>query len=236
MMDEMSIKIFADGADVGSILELLEDPRITGFTTNPTLMRKSGVTEYEAFAREVLSHVTDHPISFEIVADDFDEMERQAKTLGSWGDNVYVKIPITNTRAQSSVPLIDRLTSSGLKLNVTAIMTPDQVEAVAEVLKPEVPSVVSVFAGRVADAGVDPVSVMTEAKRILRSQPQAELLWASSREVLNIIQAEEAGCDIITLTPDLLKKMAGLGRDLHDVSLDTVKMFFDDAASSGLKI
>ncbi len=229
----MRIKVFADGADLDGILELAADPMIRGFTTNPTLMRKAGVEDYEGFARKVLDHVTDRPISFEVCADDFEEMRRQAKRLSSWGANVYVKIPVTNTEGVSSGPLIADLTADGVHLNVTGILTLAQVREVAERLAESSGAVVSVFAGRVADTGRDPVPLMAAAVELLRQYPHTELLWASPREVINVCQADSIGCDIITVTHDLLKKLGGLGRSLEDVSLDTVRMFYDDAVAAG---
>jgi transaldolase len=232
----LKIKIFADGADIDGILELAKNPLVKGFTTNPTLMHRAGVVEYERFAREVLDVVQDVPVSFEVIADSFDEMARQARKLATWGDNVYVKIPVTNTSAESSVALIRDLTGDGLKLNVTALTTLEQVDATSAALSPLVPSIVSVFAGRIADTGVDPIPLMEQALKILAPLPDAELLWASPRELLNVIQAEQSGCHIITVTHDLLRKLSGLGRDLAAVSLDTVTMFYDDAVSSGLTL
>jgi len=231
------IKIFADGASVPSILESAKNPRIAGFTTNPTLMRKDGVSDYRAFAKEVLAHVKTQPISFEVFADEFPEMRRQALEIKTWADNVYVKIPITNTRRESSIPLVKELAGSGVKLNVTAICTLDQVRDTAAALAGGAPSVVSVFAGRIADTGRDPVPLMREALGICRAAGKGiELLWASPRELLNIIQAAEVGCDIITVTPDLLKKLSLVGKDLADYSLETVQMFFRDAQAAGYKL
>ena len=231
------IKIFADGASVPSILESAKNPRIAGFTTNPTLMRKDGVSDYRAFAKEVLAHVKTQPISFEVFADEFPEMRRQALEIKTWADNVYVKIPITNTRRESSIPLVKELAGSGVKLNVTAICTLDQVRDTATALAGGAPSVVSVFAGRIADTGRDPVPLMREALGICRAAGKGiELLWASPRELLNIIQAAEVGCDIITVTPDLLKKLSLVGKDLADYSLETVQMFFRDAQAAGYKL
>jgi transaldolase len=232
----LKIKIFADGADIAGILELVEHPLVKGFTTNPTLMHRAGVVEYERFAREVLDVVREVPVSFEVIADSFVDMARQARKIATWGDNVYVKIPITNTSAESSVALIRDLTADGLKLNVTALTTLEQVEAMSLALSPEAPSIVSVFAGRIADTGVDPVPVMEKALKILAPLPDAELLWASPRELLNVVQAEKSGCHIITVTHELLRKLNGLGRDLSAVSLDTVTMFYDDAVRSGLTL
>jgi transaldolase len=227
------IKIFADGADVESIIELSKESVISGFTTNPTLMRKAGVVKYEEFAREVLGHVGERPVSFEVISDDFVEMRRQAQRLSTWGSNVYVKIPVTNTRGESSTGLIEELSKEGVRLNVTAILSLRQVEFVATALAGTPGAIVSVFAGRIADAGQDPVPLMTSARDVLASSPEMELLWASPREILNLCQAVAVSCDIITMTPDLLRKIGGLGRDLEDVSLDTVKMFYDDAKSAG---
>jgi transaldolase len=232
----VKIKVFADGANVTEILELAQNPVIKGFTTNPTLMFRSGVVDYEAFAREILDQVTTLPVSFEVIADDVAEMSRQARLLASWGDNVFVKIPITNTQGSSCAPLIKELAADGLRLNVTALTTIGHVQAVSEVLTPEVPMIVSVFAGRIADAGVDPIPVMDQSLKLLAPYPLAELLWASPREILNIVQAESVGCHIITVTNDLLAKLSGLDRDLETVSLDTVKMFYNDAVRSGLSL
>jgi len=235
-MSELSshgIKIFADGADLEGIIELSRNPLISGFTTNPTLMRKSGVDDYPGFARKVLDHVTDQPISFEVLSDEFDEMRSQAETIASWGPNVFVKIPVTNTRGESSAELIHDLSAEGLQLNVTAILTLDQVETVVEALRPSRAAIVSVFAGRIADTGRDPVPLMSDAVKLVGQNPRLELLWASPREVLNVRQAADIGCHIITVTHDLLAKIAGFGRALEDVSLDTVRMFRDDAESAG---
>jgi transaldolase len=228
------IKIFADGASLPSMLESARDPRIDGFTTNPTLMRKAGVSDYRAFAKEVLAAIKDKPISFEVFADDVPEMRRQAKEIATWGANVYVKIPVTNTKRESSESLVRELSGAGVKLNVTAICTLEQVRDVARALAGGAPSVVSVFAGRIADTGRDPIPLMKEALQICRaSAPTAELLWASPRELLNIVQAAEIGCDIITVTPDLLKKLELVGKDLADFSLETVQMFYKDAQAAG---
>jgi transaldolase len=232
-LPSLGIKIFADGADLEGILRLADDPLISGFTTNPTLMRKAGVDDYEGFARKVLDHVTDKPISFEVFSDDFDEMRRQALLIGSWGSNVYVKIPVTNTKGESTEALVRELSVEGLRLNVTAILSLRQVGRVVRALEPTPGAVVSVFAGRIADTGRDPVPLMSAALELTHTTPDVELLWASPREVLNVRQAEAIGCDIITVTHDLLAKIAGLGRELEDVSLDTVRMFHDDAASAG---
>jgi transaldolase len=230
---ELSIKIFADGADLKGMVELARDPSISGFTTNPTLMRQSGITDYEAFAREALKQITDLPISFEVFSDELDDMARQARLIAAWGANVYVKIPVTNTRGESCAPLIRLLSEEGLHLNVTALLSLSQVRVVAEALEPSPRAIVSVFAGRIADTGRDPVPLMQAALELLAPFPSQELLWASPREVLNICQADAIGCHIITVTYDLLKKLRGLGRDLEDFSLATVQMFHDDAQRAG---
>jgi transaldolase len=231
------LKIFADGAALEPMLELAKNPRISGFTTNPTLMRKAGLTDYRGFARDVLAVIKDKPISFEVFADEFSEMRRQALEIKTWGDNVYVKIPITNTKRESAAPLIHELTSAGVKLNVTAICTLDQVRETAQALRGGAPSVVSVFAGRVADTGRDPIPLMREALTICRTAGRAvELLWASPRELLNIVQAAEIGCDIITVTNDVLAKLPTIGKDLAQFSLETVQMFYRDAQAAGFKL
>ena len=231
--DGLSVKIFTDGANLEQMLELACDPLVQGFTTNPTLMRQAGVDDYATFVKELTANITEHPISFEVISDEFAEMERQALCLREFGDNVYVKIPITNTEGVSSASLIARLAAAGVPVNATALTTLEQVRVAAEALAGGPPAVVSVFAGRIADTGVDPEPVMAEAKSMLRELPHVELLWASPREVLNVVQADRAGCDIITLTPDLMKKLAHLGRDLDEFSLATVKMFRDDAGAAG---
>ena len=233
----LKIKIFADGADKAGMLKLNANPLIQGMTTNPTLMRKAGLKDFEAFARDILQHVTEKPISFEVFSDEFSDMKRQALKITGWGKNVYVKIPISNTRGESSLPLVKELASQGVKLNVTAILTQDQVAGVAKALNPQVPAVVSVFAGRIADTGVDPVPHMRACKAILKDSPKAELLWASVREVLNIFQAEECGCNIVTVTHDVLAKaMKTVGISLDQMSLDTVKMFAADAKAAGFSL
>jgi len=234
--EEMNIKIFADGAEKASMLEMYAKPFIKGFTTNPTLMRKAGISDYAGFAKDILAEIKDKPISFEVFSDDFAEMERQARIINSWAPNVYVKIPITNTKRESSAPLIKKLAAEGVKLNVTAILTIDQVKTTRDALSPDVPAIVSVFAGRIADTGVDPVPVMKEAKRILATSSAHELLWASPRELYNIFQAEEIGTHIITVTPDILKKGERIGYDLGELSLDTVKMFYDDGQKVGYSL
>lgn len=235
-VDALKIKIFADGADIDGIMEMYANPLIQGFTTNPTLMRKAGIDNYEAFGREVLQKVTDRPVSLEVFADDFAEMERQALEIASWGKNVNVKIPITNTKGESSAALIEQLSAQGVVLNVTAIMTLDQVETVCDSLHPGTPAIVSVFAGRIADTGIDPVPHMTKALKILEAKPKAELLWASPREFLNLFQANDVGCHIITMTNDLLAKLGGAGKNLDQFSLETVQMFYRDASSAGYSL
>ena len=235
-VDQLRVRIFADGADLDGMIALARNPHIKGFTTNPTLMRKAGVTDYRAFAAAVLAAISDRPISFEVFSDDFAEMERQAREIASWGAHVYVKIPVTNTRGEFSGPLIGRLTRDGIKVNVTALMTPAQVRDVRSCLTPGVPSCVSVFAGRVADTGRDPVPLMRESLDVLAQVDGAELVWASPREFLNIFQAAEIGCHIITVTADLLAKIPLAGKDLDEFSLDTVRMFHRDAASAGYRL
>ena len=233
---DLKIKLFADGADKAAMLDLYRNPLIKGFTTNPTLMRKAGIADYEAFARDILSEIRDRPISLEVFADDFDEMERQARLIASWGPNVYVKIPVTNTRREPATALIHRLSHEGVRLNVTALLTLEQVRCVSGALAGGAPSNVSVFAGRVADTGRDPVPLMAQAVEMVSVHPGMELIWASPRELLNIFQADSIGCHIITATSDVLNKLALVGKDLHDYSLDTVKMFHTDAAKSGFKV
>lgn len=235
-LTDLRIKIFADGANRTDFERLVQVPYIRGFTTNPTLMRNAGVSDYWAFAREVQPMVGDKPISFEVIADDFAEIERQARALAELGDNVYVKIPVMNTRREPSYELVKKLTGDGLRLNVTAVMNLEQVQALAAALEGGAPSVVSVFAGRIADTGRDPIPIMKEAKEILSSESQIELLWASPRELLNLFQAEEAGSDIITIQPSIIAKFKSIGYDLTDFSKDTVKMFHDDAVASGFSI
>ena len=227
------MKIYADGADLEQLLELADDPLIEGFTTNPTLMRRAGVTDYEGFARKLIERVPDKPISFEVFADEFPEMVRQARHIACWGPNVYVKIPVTDTRGLSTRPVVAELSRDGIHLNVTALMSVRRVEEVLEALAPGTGHVVSVFAGRIADTGVDPVPVMAEAAEVLRGRREVELLWASPREVLNIIQAEQVGADIITVTLELLAKRAMFGKDLDQLSLETVQMFHRDAQTAG---
>ena len=235
-LDALKVKIFADGADLAGILELYKNPIIKGFTTNPTLMKQAGVSDYEEFARAILRAVPDRPISFEVFADEFEEMESQALEIASWGGMVVVKIPVTNTRGESAAALVRRLARAGVRLNVTAMMTLEQVREIADCLRDGPPSYVSVFAGRVADTGRDPVPHMAEAVRILRDYPQVELIWASPRELLNIFQADEVGCHVITVTHDVLKKLQLVGKDLDEYSLETVKMFFNDAQKAGFRL
>ena len=232
-LDNLSIKIYADGADRNGMLEMYTKPYIQGFTTNPTLMKKAGISDYKAFAHEILQAIPDRPISFEVFADEFTDMERQALEIKTWGENVYVKIPVSNTRQEMAYDLIERLSGAGVHLNVTAMLTLEQVQNVADALKDGPDSIVSVFAGRIADTGLDPVPVMQEALTLLKVAPKAELLWASPREVLNIYQADNIGCHIITATNDLIRKLALGGKDLAEYSLETVQMFYDDAQSAG---
>ena len=236
-LKDLKVKIFADGADKKGMLELNANPLIQGMTTNPTLMRKAGISQFEAFARDILQGITVKPVSFEVFSDEFPEMKRQAMKINSWAKNVYVKIPITNTRDESSLPLIRELAAGGVKLNITAILTLEQVKGVAQALNPQVPAFVSVFAGRIADTGVDPVPHMRDSKKLLTGLPRAELLWASVREVLNIFQADDCGCEIVTVPHDILAKaMKMTGMDLKGLSLDTVKMFATDAKAAGFSL
>jgi transaldolase len=232
-VSKLRVQVFADGADKASMLELYRQPHIKGFTTNPTLMRKAGVTDYERFAREILQNIPDRPISFEVFADDEPEMERQARKIARWASNVYVKIPVTNTRREPMYNLIRRLSADGIQVNATAVLALDQVRHIAQALKSGAPSYISVFAGRVADTGRDPVPLMKSALELMAPEPNSQLVWASPRELLNIFQADEIGCHIITVTSDVLKKVSLIGKDLHDYSLETVQMFHDDAARSG---
>jgi len=235
-VEKLTVKIFADGADKGGMLEMYAKPFIKGLTTNPTLMRKAGIRDYRAFAKDILAEIRDKPISFEVFSDDFGEMERQAVEIASWGDNVYAKIPVSNTRQEPAYALVKRLADRGVKVNVTAMMTLAQVRDVAAALNPEVASYVSVFAGRIADTGRDPVPLMTAAVELLKVVPAAELIWASPRELLNIFQADAIGCHVITVTNDILKKLSLVGYDLGAYSLDTVKMFHTDAAAAGFTL
>jgi len=233
---KLKVKLFADGADRIGMMEMNDNSLISGFTTNPTLMRKAGITDYRLFARDILSQITDKPISFEVFSDDFGDMERQALEIASWAKNVNVKIPITNTKSESSVDLIRRLAQKGVKINVTAMMTVKQAKAVLLALAGGPGGYISIFAGRIADTGVDPIPVMTEAVDLLNNYPNIELIWASPRELYNIIQADSIGCHIITATHSVLRKLSLIGKDLTEYSLDTVKMFFDDAKSAGYQI
>jgi len=235
-LEDLRIKIYADGADLDDISRLAANPLIRGFTTNPTLMRKANVRDYRSFALDVLSIVGGRPVSFEVFSDEFPGMEEQAHEVASWGDNVYVKIPVTNTRGDFSGDLIHRLTTAGVQVNVTAILAPRQIESVVPCLSPGTSSIVSVFAGRIADTGRDPVPIMAKAVEILKSQPKSELIWASPRELLNIFQADSIGCHIITATSDVLAKLGGVGKDLDVFSMETVQMFRRDAVEAGYKI
>lgn len=232
----LKVKLFADGADLAGIREMAASRQIRGFTTNPTLMRKAGVIDYKAFAHQVLKAVGDRPVSFEVFADEFGEMERQALEIASWGGNVNVKIPVTNTKGVFSGPLIERLAAAGVKLNVTAVMTVEQVKRITGCLDKDTPAIVSVFAGRIADTGRDPVPIMAEAVAVLKAKPMAELIWASPRELLNVFQAESVGCHIITATNDILKKLPLVGKDLNGYSLETVEAFYKDAKTAGFTI
>ena len=231
---DSGVKLFQDGADLSAMIAASCD--VSGFTTNPTLMRNAGVTDYKAFALKAIEAIPDLPISFEVFSDDFDTMEREAREIASWGGDTYVKLPITNTKGESAGPLVHKLSKEGFSLNVTAILTLDQVETVAAAVDPSSRTIVSVFAGRIADTGIDPVPVMSQAVKILKKLPKAELLWASPREVLNVVQASQCGCHIITATPDIIAKMALLGKDLRKYSLETVRMFYDDAHAAGFKL
>lgn len=235
-LQDLKIKIFADGADIAGIRSLYANPLIKGFTTNPTLMRKAGISDYEAFGREVLSLVPDRPVSLEVFADDFNEMIAQGRTIARWGKNVNVKIPVSDTKGNFTGPVIKELAASGVVLNITAIMTVEQVKKVAECLSPDVPAIVSVFAGRLADTGVDPVPHMKLCHAALKPLHKAELLWASPRELLNVFHAEEVGCHIITVTNDVLAKLSLVGKNLDEYSLETVKMFYRDALAAGFSI
>ncbi|HWI73949.1 MAG TPA: transaldolase [Baekduia sp.] len=236
MLDSISTKIFADGADLDGILRLSADPMIKGFTTNPTLMWKAGLTDYADFAQRLLEQIRDKPISFEVFADDETEMRRQAKQLAAWGPNVYVKIPVTTTSGESMAPLVRELSEDGVQINVTALFTTAQVELITAAVADGAPSCISVFAGRIADAGVDPLPIMRRAVDIMADAPRSELIWASPREVLNLVQADQVGCHIITMTHDLLPKVKSLGKDLEQFSLETVQMFHRDAAAAGFTL
>jgi transaldolase len=236
MLEDLNVKIFADGADLDGILALANDARISGFTTNPTLMWKAGLTDYREFAERLLERITTHPISFEVFADSPEEVRRQARLIASWGDNVYVKVPVTTTTGEAMVPVVRELSESGVKVNVTAVFTTAQVELVTAAVKDGAPSYVSVFAGRIADAGIDPQPLMARAVDILVDAPRAELIWASPREILNVVQADKVGCHIITITHDLLAKVDSLGKDLDQFSLETVQMFRRDALAAGFSL
>jgi transaldolase len=232
----LKIKIFADGADINGMLEMYHAGTVSGFTTNPTLMKKAGVADYECFALEITKKIPDFPLSFEVFSDDFDTMEKEARKIRSWADNVYIKIPVTNTKGESSVDLIKKLSAEGLKLNITAILTLEQVEKVLANLTPGAGAYISVFAGRIADTGVNPIPIMKETSKMCKDIVGVESLWASTRELLNIFQAEECGVDIITVTNDILRKLSNVGKDLTQLSLETVQMFYNDAKSLGYKI
>jgi transaldolase len=234
--DALTTKVFADGADLEQILELAANPRIKGFTTNPSLMWKAGLTDYTEFAQRLLEKITEHPVSFEVFADDAREINRQARLISRWGSNVYVKVPVTTTNGESMAPVVRRLSEAGIQVNITAVFTPQQVETITDAVKNGAPSYISVFAGRIADAGVDPIPIMRESVEIMREAPQSELIWASPREVLNIVQADSVGCHIITVTHDLLKKLDSIGKDLDTFSLETVQMFHRDAVSAGFQL
>ncbi|HDL7364737.1 TPA: transaldolase [Yersinia enterocolitica] len=235
-IEDLKIQIFADGADKAGMLEMYAKPYIKGLTTNPTLMKKANITDYRAFCKDTLTHIKDKPLSFEVFSDDFAEMERQAMEIASWGNNVYVKIPVTNTKEETCYALVKKLGSQNVKMNITAMMTLAQVREVVASLNPNVPSYVSVFAGRIADTGRDPVPMMAAAVEMLKVAPAAELIWASPRELLNIFQADQIGCHVITVTNDILKKLSLVGYDLSAYSLDTVKMFYNDAVAAGFKL
>lgn len=235
-VNDLKVKIFGDGADLASMIALYQKSYIKGFTTNPTLMNKAGIRDYRAFARQALDAIPDRPISFEVFSDEFADMERQAREMASWGDNVYVKIPVTNTRGEPSYDLVRRLSHAGVKVNVTALLSLRQVREVVDYVRGGAPSCISVFGGRVADTGRDPVPLMAAAVEILKLEPSAELIWASPRELLNIFQADAIGCHIITVTPDILKKLTLIGRDLSDYSLETVRMFYNDAQQAGFTL
>ena len=233
---KLKVKLFADGADIAGMKEMAANPLIKGFTTNPTLMRKAGIADYKAFARDVLRVIPDRPVSFEVFADDFAEMEAQAHEIASWGPNVNVKMPVTNTQRQFTGPLVERLSRAGVTVNVTALMTPEQVERVVERLDAKTPAFISVFAGRIADTGRDPMPIMAKAVRTMKAKPKAELIWASPRELLNVFQADAVGCHIITATNDILRKLSLVHKDLDKYSLETVEMFYKDAKAAGYTI
>jgi len=236
VLSDLNVKLFADGADLDAILALAADPRIAGFTTNPTLMWKAGLTDYQDFAQRLLERITEHPISFEVFADDVGEMRRQARLIASWGENVYVKIPITTTSGEPMAALVRELSEDGVKVNVTALFTTAQVELITAAIRDGAPSYISVFAGRVADAGVDPLPIMAQAVKIMLDAPRSELIWASPREILNVVQADQVGCHVITMTHELLAKLDSLGKDLDQFSLETVQMFRRDAIAAGFTL
>lgn len=235
-INQLKVQIFADGADKAGMIEMYRNPNVKGFTTNPTLMRKAGVVDYEGFARDIISAIPDRPISFEVFADDFTDMERQARRIATWGEHISVKIPITNTKHESSIPLVRKLSLDGIALNVTAIFTLSQVQAVVDAVRGGSPCYVSVFAGRIANSGIDPVPIMAAAVERLRVAPNTQLIWASPRELLNIFQAEDIGCQVITITNDILKKFPLVGKDQDVFSLETVKMFYEDGKAAGYKL
>jgi transaldolase len=235
-VSQLKVKIFADGADKAGMLDMYKNPHVKGFTTNPSLMRKAGVTDYEAAAKDIVKAIPDRSISFEVFADDFPEMERQARRITTWGKHVSVKIPITNTKKESALPLVRKLSQEGIALNVTALFTLEQVQGVVDAVKGGAPCFVSVFAGRIADTGADPVPIMAESVKRLRVAPNTELIWASPRELLNIFQADEIGCQVITVTNDIIKKLSLVGKDMNEYSLETVKMFYEDGKAAGYKI
>lgn len=235
-LDQLKVKIFADGADLNGMLELYKNPYIKGFTTNPTLMHMSGISNYEQFARQVLERIPDRPISFEVFSDEFSEMEKQARKISAWGSNVFVKIPVTNTQNESSAELIQRLASDGIQLNITALMTSEQVRVISPALGNHAHSYISIFAGRIADTSRDPMPIVKKSVEIMAKFPNQELIWASPRELLNIFQADEVGCHVITVTHDVLKKLPLVGKDLNEYSLDTVKMFYADAQRAKFKL
>ena len=235
-VDQLKVQIFADGADKAAMLEMYRNPFVKGFTTNPTLMRKAGIADYEAFAKEIIAAIPDRSISFEVFADDFAEMERQARRIAPWGKNISVKIPITNTKRESAIPLVRKLSQDGIPVNVTAMFTLKQVDEVVDAVRGGAPCFVSVFAGRIADTGIDPVPVMAEAVKKLRAAPNTQLIWASPRELLNIFQADEIGCHVITVTNDIIKKLSLVGKDMDAYSLETVKMFYEDGKAAAYKL
>ncbi|MES2014218.1 MAG: transaldolase [Patescibacteria group bacterium] len=235
-IDTLRIKLYADGSEEKEMLSLAEKPYIKGLTTNPTLMHKAGVTNYAEFAKKILSLIPEKPISFEVFSDDFSEMERQARLIASWGNNVYVKIPIVNTKGESSTPLVKKLSDEGIKLNVTMILTAEQVQTATNALSASTPSIISVFAGRIADVGMDPIPVMQASKAITATKPSIELLWASTRELFNIYEAERVGAEIITVPPSILKKLGDIGKDLQTLTLEGVKTFYEDGKAAGFTL